>query len=434
MKTERDVIPKDYDTWECEMYGLPYPIYFYFLSYDSLPSHASDSSQVMGNCPSILSIQLVPFLGLPDVELYSIPYDSARFGSVDPTRPALQNYPDVFRVRYINNDGKIRLLKTFNTYPASGKNTGPNKDRYWKNESRLLNYPYSFGTISDNLNPPFTFKYHLCKDYVKSNLRVRNTISDRCSYGLYIEGYKGDNSGVTEAMVSGDSHELPCSSSAYNQWYASNKNQNSASVKAVSSAAFLQTQQSNQMLSSQQKLAESGASFGISSLGSIFSTLQSRKGVNATQQINRLNNKFAQQQAQLDVSQAIAGTLAQTNDLRTTPNTMVSMGSDLIYGISKGASSVTLHRYSLTTEYAVRIADYFAMYGYKQNKLMKPNIRNRYFYNYIKTVGCNFGTDSAIPKDALETLKGIFDRGLTIWHITRPGVVVSDYSKDNYEY
>ena len=55
----------------------------------------------------------------------------------------------------------------------------------WKNESRLYNYPYSFAMISDHLNPPMEVKYHLVPSNT-ATLKVRNTISDRCSYGLFI--------------------------------------------------------------------------------------------------------------------------------------------------------------------------------------------------------------------------------------------------------
>ena len=113
----------------------------------------------------------------------------------------------------------------------------------WKNESRLYNYPYSFAMISDHLNPPMEVKYHLVPSNI-ATLKVRNTISDRCSYGLFIEGYKGDSEGKMEALVSGDAHELPCSSSAYNQWFASNKNQTNQQVQHVMQNSFL-TKQTN---------------------------------------------------------------------------------------------------------------------------------------------------------------------------------------------
>ncbi len=128
--------------------------------------------------------------------------------------------------------------------------------------------------------------------------------------------------------------------------------------------------------------------------------------------------------------------MSQVRDLNNTPNTMLSMGSDFIYGYNKQGSSLKLFRFSLTTEYATKLADYFAMYGYKQNKILNvnENMRTRYYYNYIKTIGINLTSKGSIEKDDIEVMKSIFDKGVTIWHIDRPNVVVSDYSMDNFEY
>ena len=91
-----------------------------------------------------------------------------------------------------------------------------------------------------------------------------------------------------------------------------------------------------------------------------------------------------------------------------------------------------LYRYRINDVDCERLGWYFHMYGYKQNKILTPNIRNRYYYNYIKTIGCNLKSNQ-IPRSHFEQLKSIFDAGVTIWHIDREGVVVGDISNDNYE-
>ena len=63
---------------------------------------------------------------------------------------------------------------------------------------------------------------------------------------------------------------------------------------------------------------------------------------------------------------------------------------------------------------------------------MKPNLRSRQYYNYVKTIGVNI-SDSGIPKQHLEKLKSIYDSGVTIWHGDRDGMFVGDYSQNNYE-
>lgn len=79
-----------------------------------------------------------------------------------------------------------------------------------------------------------------------------------------------------------------------------------------------------------------------------------------------------------------------------------------------------------------KIGDYFAMFGYKQNKLMDINVNSRHYYNYVKTIGINIKSNK-IPSNYLNTLKNIFDNGVTIWHIDNENVNIGDYSMDNKE-
>lgn len=410
------ILAKDKDLWTSENYSLPSGLYYYFLN-EHLPGwNSSKSGSIIGNCPAIQSVQFVPFIGIDDLTMYHVPYDSERFGSVDKIRPALSDIPNVFRITAINKN--VKKLGAFKCYRPQ-KNIGGDID--WRNESRLYNYPYMFAMLTDNLNPPIEIKYHLCKNN-NVEIMVRNTISDRCSYGLFLKDYKNDKDGILEAMISGDAHELPCSSSAYGQWIASNKNQMSESVRQVSQNSFLTKQQSQANLGTSLVGNLTGISFNpLSLLGS---------GANMLSTIN--NNRFTQQRANLDVQQAIATKMAQTKDILSTPNTMISMGSDVYYGLDKGSKSVHLFRFGLHNEQYKKLGDYFAMFGYKQNKVLTPNYRNRYYFNYIKTVGCNISGDS-IPRQHLEELKSVFDNGTTVWHIDRNGVIVGDISKDNYE-
>ena len=437
-----------YDTWESKIYGLPYPIYFYYLGKEVTELDPSTTTP-LGNCPSLLSVQFSPYTELSDFNISVKPYDIERFGSVSKDRPILPNSVNVWRINSIEEKARIKALKTVSTYPKIDKKIG--EGRYWKNESRLFNFPYSFAILSDGISTPLQIKYHLAPKE-KMNIKVRNTLSDRCSYGLFVENYKGDKAGQLEAMVSGDIHELPCSSSAYNQWYASSKNSTAQSVQNTINQAFLSSSQASQMANlsnshsyTNQNLAMMGGGLGmVGSLltGNIGGAIGSGvgmygAGIRGTQerQTNNLNAKFASQQASLDKKSAIQGAMAQVKDLQNTPNTMVSMGSDFIYGFNKQGSSLKLFRYGLTTEYAVKLADYFAMYGYKQNKILKlsEHLRTRYYYNHIKTIGCNLSSNRYMSKTDLDVMKGIFDKGTTIWHVDREGVEVNNYEMDNYE-
>ena len=418
------------DKWGNENYSLPCALYFYYMGDDINSGNEYENwnteytNAVLGNCSAIQSVQYVPFLRKDDLQLLGVPYDVARFGQLQASHPKLDWSPTVYRIKALTT--QVKTLGTFNCYTPSLTIGG---QRNWKNESRLYNYPYQFAMITDHLNPPFEVKYHLVPNGT-GTIKVLQTISDRCSYGLFVEGYKGDN-GKLEAMVSGEAHELPCSSSAYNQWYASNKNQVSQNVRNMSETAFLQNGniQNNQMYN----MVNTGLGVASNLLsGNVGSMIFGTASTISSGLQNNMNMNFQQRMNNVAVSQQRAMNSAIQKDLRNTPNTMISMGSDVYYGLAKGGYQLDLYRFGLTNEYYNKLGDYFAMYGYKQNKVMTINIRNRYYYNYIKTIGVNLeGTN--IPRSHLEQLKEIFDNGVTVWHIDRNGVTVDDYSMDNYE-
>lgn len=409
------IIDSPRDIWNCYNYGLPSALYYYFLN-EKITGFNVDDMDILGNCPSIQSIQLVPFITADDLTLYKVPYDTERFGDIDKSRPGLSSKPNVYRIS--NDVYSIKKIGTFKCYKPI-KNIGGVKD--WRNESRLYNYPFSFAMVTDHLNPPMEIKYHLCKNN-SVDVMVKSTISDRCSYGLFVDSYKGDINGKMESMVSGDAHELPCSSSAYSQWFASNKNQTAQDIKNTIDNSFLTKETNAKMRLPNMIGTLSGTQLNpLSIIGS---------GANLWGQNIQYNQ--ANKRADLDIQQSIQGKIAQANDLKSTPNTMLSMGSDVYFGLVNGNKKVMLYRFGIDKEYYQKIGDYFAMFGYKQNKILTPNLRNRYYYNYIKTVGCNIKGEN-IPREHLDELKGIFDNGVTIWHYEREGVTVGDYSMDNYE-
>ena len=171
-----EIIAKDMDTWDSMLDGLPYPLYLYYID-DSMFN--TDMTSILGNCPSIQSVQYTPFLEPGFMTAWNIPYDVQRFGKPDSTRPMLDGIPQVFRI--INYEGTIRQIGTFPTYDIKGLTLGGKRN--WRNESRLYNYPYSFALLTDYLNPPMTVKYHLCRRVNNQIVKVKQTLSDRCSYG-----------------------------------------------------------------------------------------------------------------------------------------------------------------------------------------------------------------------------------------------------------
>lgn len=411
-------ITKDYyDKWDSTLYGLPYSVYNYYID----PSKGDIMTSIIGaSGDNVFSVVYTPFLNIDDMHLIQIPYDSSRFGKISEVRPEVKVNPDVFRIKALTNPSKF--IGEFKTYKVK-KSIGGKKN--WRNESKLYHYPYNYMMLTDGINEPLVLKPQYCPSVCKVGIKL--TVSDRCSYGMFVQNYKGDTHGFTEGLVSGDALELPNTSNAYANWVATSKNQTTQNVQSTINQTILN-----------DKIANRNMYMGLagSVVGGVGSALSGNVGgvVNSAMSgigsyVDKGNTNL---QSKLTKQTAIEGALATAKDMRSTPNTLLSQGSNIIYGLRNGNQKLRLYRYGLDENYAQKIGDYFAMFGYKQNKLMDINVNSRHYYNYVKTIGINIKSKK-IPSNYLNTLKNIFDNGVTIWHIDNENVNIGDYSMDNKE-
>ena len=65
-------------------------------------------------------------------------------------------------------------------------------------------------------------------------------------------------------------------------------------------------------------------------------------------------------------------------------------------------------------EYLTSVDNYFSMFGYKVNRVGKPNLTSRKNWNYVKTQ--NAHCSGAAPQYAIEFLEKALDTGCTFWH------------------
>ena len=82
-------------------------------------------------------------------------------------------------------------------------------------------------------------------------------------------------------------------------------------------------------------------------------------------------------------------------------------------------NKISLFRFNVKAEVAKTIDDFFTMFGYPVHRIKKPNLNSRSSWNYVKTVECGI-TGNCILQD-LQTLRKIFDKGVTIWHTNDVG-------------
>lgn len=382
---------------------MPYNIFLYWLS-DDLLKNKQENSIPMTHSNSILSIQYAPYLNTNELDLNEIEYDIERFKFKDNgMQVPIPNgkKPKVYRITQFQNQNPTSL-GTLNKRIGRFKCYEPNltnikKRRDWRNESKLYNYPYRQAYITDGIIQPIEFKYHLCQNN-DTEVWVRSCMNINADYSIYLRNYSNDYDGLLEQFVCTQNKELPSTSNQYAQWLATNKNQ-------------MVAQNSNLVSNTITGMIGAGIMTGGNPWGALAGGVVSLAG-------GLMGNNIKQN--------------ATEKDMRNVPNVLLSKGGDFFLGMNTHKKRTLLVRYRQRDEIMQKIGDYFAMYGYKQNKIMSINKRNRYFYNYIKTQEVNIN-GNGIPKEHFEELKQIYDNGVTIWHMDRKGVEMCNYYYDNYE-
>lgn len=371
----------NYDTWGNKLYNMPYGLYLYYLNPNlfngSFQGTTYDNTSVVGNSGAVQALLYTPFIDESDIDYFKTPYDTERFGSTDGNRPQIKNSADVYRIT--NHRVVDKLLGSFQIY-APSKSIGGRKSHL--NEGKIYQYPYIQLMVTDHISQPLLLKPHLCGS---SNVRVRTSISAKCTYNLYVENYKGDTRGALEGSILNGSLDLPVSSSAYSNFISSSKAQYTANtVMGVATSAL-------SIASGEPSLMVAGLTQGVEN---------------------------------------ISGALTKMTDLNNTPKTMSTMGGDVPFSTLNSEKKVEFIRFVLDVSDYERLGDYFDRYGYKQSKFMIPNLRNRYYHNYIKTMGCVIDAD--IDHEDKQELETIYNNGVTIYHY-RNGVVDMSHTMDNYE-
>ena len=81
---------------------------------------------------------------------------------------------------------------------------------------------------------------------------------------------------------------------------------------------------------------------------------------------------------------------------------------------------------SVSASMARKIDRTFSAIGYATNEIKIPNITGRRNWNYVRTKAAAILGD--IPQKDLQTIKDMFDNGVTFWH--NPATFL-DYSQNN---
>ena len=287
-------------------------------------------------------------------------------------------------------DGGTSFNYAFIDYTNSFANMGlisiakPNylDGSYIPRNNKLLTYPYHFFTISNNSGSNTNYKY----EYFKQNnctFELMGAIGVGCSIQLVPYDYKEGNSDFNytynnyiEALDAGKLPTCGWTNDAYTNWLT----QNAVNIPIDLASDFI-------------KVAGGAVTGNVSGVASGLSGI-----TNSAMEIY------------------------QHSLIPTTAKGGVNQG-DLNLA---SARAFSIYKKSIKEEYARIIDNYFDMFGYKVNRVKIPNITGRRNWNYVKTIDCNFTGN--IPQSDLNTIKTMFDSGVTLWH--NPNTMF-DYTQPN---
>lgn len=135
----------------------------------------------------------------------------------------------------------------------------------------------------------------------------------------------------------------------------------------------------------------------------------------------------------LNFGASIANQIASYKDIQSQPDKIRNNTTDNLQELVLNNNYMTICEYELPDSILNRVFEYFYHYGYNCNDFKQPNIRSRYYFNYIKTIGANIKTN--IDAEHKTAIRNIFDNGITIWHYRDSATFkgVNNYKFENPE-
>lgn len=310
-----------------------------------------------------------------------------------------------YQVDFITNvTGNVPVVKSFSTFRYY---TPKNASLYSKVSSRPIpkpygtyvdyvpknnkcyTYPYSFLRVSNNIGNVRDYRWENFPDTIPE-FKTALTISVGMSGLLYPENYKGIEDNVDEGLPLAKYPSVNWSTDAYTNW-----------------------------------LTQQGVNIPMNILGSLIGVGGSSANIIGSQPQPKASNQVGAINTMTNFAGEVINEIKNFHAAAIAPNIGSNANTgDVIF--ATGGNGFRYQYMRVKKEYLIIIDNYFSMFGYKTNKLKLPNITGRSNWNYVETREINIIAD--IPQRDLDTIKNMFNSGLTLWHTTSHFL---DYSQNN---
>lgn len=293
--------------------------------------------------------------------------------------------------KVFNGDDSLRSIATIKIQHKT-PNIDINSSPKIENETKLLNDPYYFIQLTNHNGEGLKIKLPGLRDITQIPIYCIPVCSPDSKIMYYVKGYYGDDEGRFYNYIDNTINEIPLTTDKWQEYLTMNK------ASATTGIAV--------------NLATSAATTALGAF---------------------TGNPFAIAGGVLSLGQNISNTLIKREDIKQQPNSIKSQGNNASFTLVRGLNSLELEYYSIVDSAKQRMFNYFLHYGYRCNEFKKPNLKSRYYFNYIKTLGANILSN--IDNDFKDEIKQIFNNGVTIWHYRDETTFkgVENYNYENVE-
>lgn len=257
-------------------------------------------------------------------------------------------------------------------------------DTYTPTNNKLLTYPYRYMLVSNNNGGNAIYQYEHFKN-LSYGFNMYGAVTIGGSIRCIPLNYKGITENNEEGLNLGKFPICSYTNDAFTNWMT----QNSVNILASVGSGILQVAGGIGAIATGAG-AGAGAIAAASGLVSITSSVG---------QVYQMSKVPPQAEGNLNCG-------------------------DVAYAM--GNCNFTTYNMCIKPEYAKIIDNYFSMFGYKVNRVKRPNKAHRGRWWFTKTIDVNI--DGAIPMNDLNTIKNCYNNGITFW---RNGSEIGDYSLEN---
>ena len=305
-----------------------------------------------------------------------------------------------YYAKILESNKENPVLKTLVSTPS-------NLDGYTPKNQKLRTYPYLYVGFNPSNGSQKIYRY---EDFLNGtpSFKLISEVNPNPSVYFIPQNYRGSSGDSMSDIASLNGYPtISYKNDVYNTWLAQNSE--------IMSIQMQQEQFNYEVNAIKGGINTVGSLVGNAVSGDVGGALTGSINSGVDLASNDVNHEFY-----------IQNMLAQVERQKLLPdNANLSSSNATLLGYELADKNI-FTRYTIKSQFAERIDKFFDMYGYLTNKVKVPNLNNRPNWNYVKTIGANIIAD--IPQNDLQTLKNLFDSGITLWHNTNTFL---DYSQNN---